>query len=243
MAEIVRIRTTQNVEIEYQIASLGERIIASLIDGSLFVAYGLMLSYSADFINFTPAKIIIAILPIVFYHFYMELYNNGKSVGKQVMKIKVIRLDGQKPSIGDYAIRWLLRMLEVSITGGGLAVIVYLASGKGQRLGDMAAGTCVSRISSGTAIKRTLYAQTKDDYEVTYPNVEMLSAEDISVIKQAIRLKREYKSVESLEMLEEVKIKVQQTLIIPFQVADTEKFLITVVKDYNHIAGKEMQVS
>ncbi|HCI71200.1 MAG TPA: RDD family protein, partial [Balneola sp.] len=72
-----------------------------------------------------------------------EVVWNGKSFGKWMMGLQVVMLDGSSPSFGNYLIRWMLRLLEVSFTNGILAFITVLINGKGQRLGDIAAKTCV----------------------------------------------------------------------------------------------------
>ena len=56
-----------------------------------------------------------------------------------------MRLDGTRPGLGDYVLRWLLRPIEVIAFTSGVRqpCITILLNGKGQRLGDLAAGTTV----------------------------------------------------------------------------------------------------
>ena len=104
--EYVRIDTTQNVAIDYEIASLGERILAYLVDLLVFVAYGItwltIMSGIQDYISFADALIWIILLPLFFYDLLCEVVMNGQSFGKKAMKIKVVKLDGSEPTFGSY---------------------------------------------------------------------------------------------------------------------------------------------
>ena len=46
----------------------------------------------------------------------------GASIGKRALKIKVIKLDGKEPNIGDYFIRWIFRFIDIVISFGTLAI-------------------------------------------------------------------------------------------------------------------------
>ena len=64
----------------------------------------------------------------------MELFNHGQSVGKMVMRIRVVKKDGTTPGIGDFFMRWLLQLVDLGFSGVGALVI--LISKNSQRLGD-----------------------------------------------------------------------------------------------------------
>ncbi|MBC8110100.1 MAG: RDD family protein, partial [Verrucomicrobia bacterium] len=109
----VRIQTTQNVFIEYEIASIGDRIVAGLLDILVYGAYWLLVSQVAnwlregntiDYENY-QAILLIAAIPNFFYHLLCEIFLNGQSIGKKIRKIKVARLDGTQPTIGNYLLR------------------------------------------------------------------------------------------------------------------------------------------
>ena len=93
-------------------------------------------------------------LPALFYHFLMELFNHGQSVGKMVMRIRVVKKDGTTPGIGDFFMRWLLQLVDLGFSGVGALVI--LISKNSQRLGDLAAGTMVIQLNDYRKIKSHL---------------------------------------------------------------------------------------
>lgn len=138
--------TGQYVQISQSPASLGERIVAQIIDNFLIICYlvGVTLLIAESNLSFVSNELFFLLgiyLPAIFYHFLMELFNHGQSVGKMVMRIRVVKKDGTTPGIGDFFMRWLLQLVDLGFSGVGALVI--LISKNSQRLGDLAAGTMV----------------------------------------------------------------------------------------------------
>ncbi|MEL6559652.1 MAG: RDD family protein, partial [Bacteroidota bacterium] len=101
---VINIETTQNVTIDYQLAGLGSRILAYLIDFLVLFAYTLLVLFLATSIAeymtsdlFAFFQIGLIALPYVFYDLVCEVFFNGQSVGKRSMGIKVVKIDGSKP--------------------------------------------------------------------------------------------------------------------------------------------------
>ncbi|MBK9250196.1 MAG: RDD family protein [Ignavibacteria bacterium] len=239
--EYVRIDTTQNVAIDYEIASLGERILAYLIDFLVFVAYGIawftIILGIKEYIWFADALVWIVLLPLFFYDLLCEVVMNGQSFGKKIIKIKVVKLDGSQPTFGSYLIRWLMRLIEGgTFCYGGVAMIVYLINGKGQRLGDIAAGTTVIKLKPRVALTEvTNTHQFHENYTPVYKEASSLSDRDAAIIKELLTASiRERNS----DMLQAVSIKVQGILRIA-TVEDHEKFLRTVLKDFTYYTQGE----
>ena len=85
--------------------------------------------------------VVVFFLPVVFYDLISEILLDGQSVGKKVMGIKVVSLNGAQPSLGQYLLRWVFRIVDFSFSGSLVAVIMVAVTEKKQRLGDMLAGT------------------------------------------------------------------------------------------------------
>lgn len=242
----IKINTVQNVEIEYNVANVGERILAFILDGFVIAFYGIAVgmliftfSLNESEIIFILLMLIFIFIPFFFYHFLMEVFFNGQSIGKMAMKIKVIRLDGESPSIGNYLLRWLLRLVDIGISQGGIAVLTILLSEKGQRLGDIAAGTTVVKLKQVTTLQDTMYAkleETKneteqDAYQVMYPQVSSLSDEDIAKIREIANTAHRTDNLEALGKLFE---KLKKVLEVTPTSTSTE-FIKQIVKDYNYL--------
>ncbi|KAI9449425.1 hypothetical protein F5148DRAFT_1291549 [Russula earlei] len=187
----VAITTSQNIELDYDLASLGDRIVATLIDLGIMVGYMIILIFSLSvFAKHETTDIvvmIIAYLPLVFYSVLSEIFFNGQSVGKRVMKVKVISLDGAQASIGQYIIRWLFRIIDLGLFGGLIAVITVAITERRQRIGDLVAGTTLIKTVPRVALEQTLYTPVVDtNYRVTYPEVIHLKDNDMQLVKEVL---------------------------------------------------------
>ena len=118
------ITTTQNVSINFTAASVGERLVAQSLDFLIILAYYVVMIYVMDgtgleeilrdMDNWSVAAVyIILFLPVFFYSIIQDSLWEGKTVGKKIMKMKVIKIDGYQAGFGDYLIRWLFRLVEV----------------------------------------------------------------------------------------------------------------------------------
>ena len=128
----VDVRTAQNVRIRYEAASIGDRIVAYILDTIMLVAviFGISTILSSLETSLPVSISVVLFIPVMSYHLLCEVFLNGQSIGKMVLNIKVVKLDGSRPSLGAYLIRWLFRILEITLFTGVLALIVILINGK-----------------------------------------------------------------------------------------------------------------
>ncbi|RSK47739.1 RDD family protein [Hymenobacter rigui] len=236
----IRIQTTQNVSLEYEVATVGDRVLATIIDGVVIWAWLLvLLGISSGLgLNETSMIILFAVLggiPYVFYHLLCEVLMNGQSVGKKARDIKVVRLDGTPPRFGDYLIRWLLRIVDTGIFNGLIALIVVQANGRGQRIGDIAAGTAVVRMRSRQAEGVLAPTFTEPGYVVVFPEAARLADHDVATIRQLLQ---KATAAENYVLLNELANKVKGLTGIQADLPD-EAFLRTVLRDHAHIAAQE----
>lgn len=241
--ESIGIETTQNVDINYRIASLGDRIVAQLLDflilGGYVFATILLWAYILDtFSNsdyfFPVAMMIILYLPMFLYDFICEVFLNGQSLGKKIMKIKVVKIDGSQPSIGSYFLRWIIKPIDVFFSQGAVAIITILINGKGQRLGDLAANTTVIKLKQQVKLEDILIPKTEETYTPVYPQVSALSENDIRIIKDLLNRKINTDIFIYQNLIDKAKEKIAIKMGVE---PDTNglRFLNTVIRDYTHI--------
>jgi uncharacterized RDD family membrane protein YckC len=235
----ITITTTQNIELEYELGSLGDRIIGAIIDWVILVAYVIIILVALNFGN-TKASgymflAIILLLPIFFYDLLCELLLSGQSLGKKVMGIKVISLSGQQPSFSQYLNRWIFRLIDCTLTSNMLAVILVAATEKKQRLGDIIAGTVLVKTKPRTTINETWFQPTEATaYTVTYPQVINLRDHDIQLIKEVlISVGRTGNTMISLE----AQRKIEQLLNIKSKYDDSRDFLRVILADYSYLTS------
>jgi uncharacterized RDD family membrane protein YckC len=236
----IHITTSQNIDVEYDLASLGERIAGYLIDILIIIAYFIILmlinSYSHSLFRDTNWVFILFFLPILFYDLISEILLNGQSVGKKVMKIKVISIDGSQPSLGQYIIRWLFRLVDFTITNDLCALICVAVSENKQRLGDMVAGTTLIRTQPRIAFQQTIYSPTtENNYLVSFPNVINLTDKDMQLIRD---VSVQIRKTGNIFLAYHAATKIKQVLQIETDL-EPAQFLQVILSDYNYLASKQ----
>ena len=113
--------TSQYVSIKQTPASVGERMLARLIDSIVLYVYmismyvlvdGLMNYYyiSDDFLRLSFVFILFA--PFLFYSLLCEWLFNGQSIGKRCMGLRVVMVDGDTLTLGAILMRWVMLLVD-----------------------------------------------------------------------------------------------------------------------------------
>lgn len=239
--QTIKITTSQNIEIDYEVAGLGERIVARIIDFGIFIfiliAGVAMAALSGSVMQrvtfFGYAFIglyIVWLLGLVFYDLICEVFLNGQSVGKRIMKIKVISLDGARPSFGQYVIRWLFRIVDFLITFQLAGLISVIFTKNKQRIGDLAAGTTLVTTHPRTDANQIAFAPVTADYIPVFKEVNQLADRDVVLIHEVIQSRNQV-------LIRQMANQIKTHLGISSKFDDLY-FLETVVKDYNFLMAK-----
>lgn len=237
--ESISIQTSQNVAIDQAIASIGERIAAALLDISFFLAYFFVIMFVGAFSG-APKVILFLTIPVAFYHLASELLMNGQSWGKKIVKIRVTNIDGTKPGFFAYLLRWIFRLIDVTLLFGSISTVSIILSKNGQRLGDMAANTIVIRVKNTDATD-TLFTRLPEDFTLNYPEVNKLTDSDIYTVKEVLQfLKKSVKSQEAMVMADQTKRALEKKMGVEAGIR-SEHFLFKILRDYNYIhSGKNI---
>ena len=241
--EKVKIKTTQNVDVEYEIASIGDRIVAVLIDYLIllvcFIALMILSIFIRDILNeYMYMFFFLIYIPMILYDLLFEIFMNGQTPGKKFRNIKVIKMDGSQPTIGNYLLRWVFRLIDIGISYGGIAILTILINGKGQRIGDIAAGTTVIKLKKSVSLQDTIFKKVEENYQGTFPQVESLSNEEIETIKEVIKTSIEHHdAVIRNKLLLRTKTAIEKKLGINSNMMP-RAFLEVMIKDYNYYKGK-----
>jgi uncharacterized RDD family membrane protein YckC len=233
----VPVRTSQNVVIRYPVAGVGDRIIAYVIDRVILIIYLVAVALLFAQVKVQQPWIWILALagPFLLFSLLFEIFMNGQTPGKRLLNIQVVRLDGGRASIGDYVLRWVFAIVDVGVMGGAIAVIMVAAGGKGQRLGDLAAGTTVILLVRRAEISsEEIFITADDTYVPVYPEAIQLTARDIELMHRVLEVDEKLDNPEPLELLTE-KIKSQLGIHSTMAFA---VFLRTLIKDHSHLAAK-----
>jgi hypothetical protein len=146
------------------------------------------------------------------------------------MKIQVVKLDGSQPRFSNYLLRWILRIIDISLLFGAIALIVIVINGKGQRLGDIAAATTVIKLKQKATLQDTIFKPVATEYALVFKEVAKLNDRDISIIKDVLEFSLKNNNTAALQKLSQ---KTRQTMGVNSTLS-AEQFLETVLDDYNH---------
>ena len=240
--ESIDILTGQHVTIQYEPASVIQRMGALLLDYFFMFLYGMTLFIIlSSMIENTFGKTVffyvlgILSLPILCYHVLFESLMNGQTPGKTIVKIKVTNMDGSTPGFLAYFLRWILLPVDM-LPYGGIGALCILFTKNHQRLGDLAAGTAVVKTSTASS-KYTLnndFYEFEEAYQPTYKEVEVLTDGQIRLISDLLQDPANEDEVEYAMAVLSNKIK--QKLNIESKL-DNRLFLETIIKDYNYYAA------
>ncbi len=237
------ITTTQNVNINFEAASVGHRILAYILDWLIKVAYAIVV-YQIVFKYFGIANhidswdfwsmisiYVLFYFPVIFYSLILETIFEGQTLGKKMMKMQVVKIDGYQASFLDYLMRWIFRIVDINSNTGLVGLVTMISSSRNQRLGDMVAGTSVISLDQKIGIQHTILQELQENYKPIYPQVINLSDNDARIIKETFQeamLKKDYQTLHKL------KTKVEDVAKIKNQMGNDVDFIKTVLKDYNY---------
>ena len=229
--QTIRVRTTQNVFIDYALASIGDRILAYLIDRVILILYSvaLLAVLAQAGINNVWIWIVFLGLPWLGYSLAFEVLMNGQTPGKRVMNIQVVKLDGTPATIGSYLLRWIFALVDFYIMSGVVAVVCIAMGEKGQRVGDVVANTTVVKVGSHQEIASSdIFITPEVTHTPTFTQVAELNDRDIELIHRALDAMRHHDNDEPVLLITE---KIKSRLGIQSNLSAVE-FLNTIVKDY-----------
>src|SRR3981081_2226479 len=149
------VATPERVSFDYQVAGLGTRAIAQLIDllilsGILIALFFLAFAAGAVVNSSVVATLVVIIgsfIAIFGYFWISEALWSGQTIGKKAFRLRAVGDRGEPLTFGQAGIRNIVRIVDFLPYGYGVGLIVLFANGRGKRLGDLAAGTIVVKDS------------------------------------------------------------------------------------------------
>lgn len=201
MDRSIGVRTPESIAFTYELAGLGSRFLAVVIDQLIQVTvllglfFGVVLAASRlptvkqtaesgveKSVDAVLVGLLIAVVFAIFFGYFIlfEALWNGQTPGKKALGIRVVRDGGYPLDFGASLIRNLIRVGEFAFGYYLFAAISALLSPENKRLGDIAAGTIVvrdARLALPTALR-------PDTAHPVYAATAYLSGEERALIKR-----------------------------------------------------------
>ena len=156
----VTLETPERVELEFELAGIGSRFLAAVIDSLLqfLVLIALALALGASRWVFTGSQdswllsallvFMSSMLVIVIYYVAFEMAWAGQSPGKRLAGLVVVTDQGGPMSFTQSLVRNILRLVDILPILYMAGLFSILVTRQCKRLGDMAAGTLVIKVRS-----------------------------------------------------------------------------------------------
>ncbi|MDZ7848227.1 MAG: RDD family protein [Owenweeksia sp.] len=236
--ETVSINTTQNISLNFRMAGLIDRILAFLLDMLIILAYMLVMLMitEATAIGSSTAFWTVNAILLWLYFLLAEVLMDGQTIGKKALRIKVVKLDGSKPSLSAYILRWIMIPVDFTLYGS-IAMALIIFTKNSQRLGDLLGGTTVVKLKKTDHTlmqKKSAFAQVNDNYEPQFAAAADLNAQEVALINQAINAFRKNGQREPVNRL---KARMEEKLNLQSDMPPI-KFLHTLSKDHHYYASR-----
>jgi hypothetical protein len=189
----------------------------------------------------------------------VEILFDGQTLGKRLLGLRVIDIEGKQPTWSQYILRWILSLGNLSLYAIPLGTLygseyllfvwaifsmVYapdyisvLVTKLSQTPGDLAAGTIVIDTNYATAIGDTIYQEIEvNTYSVIFPNVLKLTDRDINGIRNLIANEQKNRGMD--EYAQKVAQKLKDVLKVDSELQGYD-FLRQLLRDYNYLTSRD----
>lgn len=238
----VDVITSHNISIDYEAATVMNRGIALLLDLLIMFVYSMIMIFvvstvlfgSNDMDLFMIIWYVFVMFPIMFYSLIFEYLMKGQTPGKAAMAIRVVNLNGENASLGDYTQRWAFKMIDFWFSAGAIGALFISTTEKGQRLGDLLAQTAVvrNRPEQVYTIKDILNIKDRSEHEPTYLGASKFTDEDMILIKNAITRVTKYPNDAHKQFIRDLAERAAVELKLSEVPEKKLTFLKTLLQDY-----------
>lgn len=204
------IDTPENVVFDYEVAGIGSRFLAALVDTVLIIVLQVIVNLTllllasvlfANVLDWESSLLmwllaVFGLIGFAFlwgYYVFFEMIWNGQSPGKRWAGLRVIRTDGTPIAFSESLIRNLVRLVDFLPAYYGIGVVTMFINEQTRRLGDLAAGTLVVRDRATVTLESLASSPTSSASIRTIPYadihlpIERLTSQDIQMAEEFLR--------------------------------------------------------
>jgi uncharacterized RDD family membrane protein YckC len=145
--DTITVPTPEGVDFELTLAGAGSRFVSALVDLAIQFALLIATFLAVDSLGGfgDAAAAIVSFLVVLGYDVVFEVFASGRTPGKRLNGLRVVRSGGEPVGFLTSAIRNVLRLVDFLPFAYVIGAVSILWTRRNQRLGDLAAGTLVVR--------------------------------------------------------------------------------------------------
>jgi uncharacterized RDD family membrane protein YckC len=234
----VEILTSQNVPIQYELAPLRDRFFAWALDLIILVAIitavSVLASYAFSIFGFNKVWMFVLYPFLLLYHPLFEVLMDGQTPGKRMVGLKVMKLNGREPTISDYLIRWVFRLVDITLSMGGVGALLISTTDRQQRLGGLLSDTIVVRIRPTRSVLLqdilNMHATGPDEFE--FPGVTRFTETDMLLMKSVVEEYERHPNAAHKQAFEEMISHVSLELGLEKAPLDGKGFVRQLIREY-----------
>ncbi len=250
--------TPENITFNYELAGIGTRFLAATVDSILLLGLQLVLWFGLlvlatllDGVLAIADSVVLAIattLSFAFlwgYYLYFELTQNGRSPGKSLLRLRVVREGGRPITFNASAIRNLVRLIDFLPAFYGVGVLTMFVDGQARRLGDLAAGTLVVKEARAVSLQDLTQPQTGRAVAAPIPpalaqvplleHMRLVQREDYDLVQEFLRRRPQLSRQSRERLAAQLATTLSERLQISVAPHHYESFLERVVLDYRRM--------
>jgi len=247
----INFESSQYVDVEFTLANTGQRLLASFIDMVVFIIYFIIIfAFLGDQLllhqfNYADFFYLLLIkLPWILYNPICEYFMNGQTIGKYMVGIRIVTLNGERPTLKEVFTRWIFKgdfiwispdiLMYLWFAMGIMGAGVISLTKHNQRLADILAGTICIKLKGNDVYRLSDVLAIKDlsTHEVKYPQVTRFTDEDMMMIKNTIIRLRQNPNPETIKFGRELCDETARLIGIEEVQKNRLAFLETVLQDY-----------
>ena len=248
------VETPEQIDLSYQVAGIGSRFLAALID---HVLLALIFSLGCTLLSTVASQLQAGVDPLLLafltgigiylflcaYHIFFETTWNGQTPGKRMVGIRVVRAGGRPIGFLGSAIRNFIRLADFLPVLYGVGMITMFVDRRARRLGDLAAGSLAIKEGRRVTLDMLERPQAEEPPIVpaadrlTIPNLEALQPADIDLVRKYIR-RRSSLAIETQRRIAQLLMQGLQARLGYEVRGDPEAFLLRLAAEYQLLQTK-----
>ncbi|MBA3946512.1 MAG: RDD family protein [Herpetosiphonaceae bacterium] len=240
------IETPEQIALSYDIAGIGARFVAALVDHILIgvlIALLAAVAISLSERNLLAGSLAFGLaalggyLLLCGYYIFFETLWNGQTPGKRLIGLRVMRPGGRPIGFLGSATRNIIRLIDFLPIFYGIGLVAMFIDRHGRRLGDLAAGALTVKEQRSLTLQSLVATEGPLPpgpvaERLTIPNLQVITPADYRLIQDYLRQRLELSLSARRRLSGQLLQGLQRRLGYPIY-GDPEAFLLRFVAEYN----------